>query len=121
MPTLLIVDDSALVRATLRFWLGNDSGWQICGEAENGQMAVEKVRELKPDAVLLDFAMPVMNGLEAARQIRVIAPKTAMVMFTLHNCRQLLNEAHAAGISDIVSKSEPRRDLLIAALRQACV
>src|SRR6201981_1465524 len=70
MPALarsnIIADDSAPVRRSLRSFIEQNSGWEICGEAENGKVAVEKVKELHPDIVILDFQMPVMNGLEAA-------------------------------------------------------
>ena len=78
----------------------------MCGEAENGKVAVEKVIGLHPDIVILDLAMPVMNGFEAARQIRGTAPATAMLMFTMHNSRQFLKDAQAAGIKDVLSKSD---------------
>jgi len=79
---ILIVDDSSSIRSLLRFFIEHNTDWQVCGEAENGQVAVEKVRELKPHAVILDLSMPVMNGLEAAREITRIAPNVQMVMFT---------------------------------------
>jgi DNA-binding NarL/FixJ family response regulator len=64
------------------------------------------VEELHPDMVILDFQMPVMDGLEAARRITLLAPKTAMVMFTIHDSEQLRNEAQSAGIKHVVSKTE---------------
>jgi CheY-like chemotaxis protein len=81
-------------------------------------VAVEKVKELHPDIVLLDLQMPVMNGLEAARQIRVLAPGTAMVMFTMYTGGQLLKEARAVGIADVVSKSDRLEDHLLASLKK---
>lgn len=86
----------------------------------SGKVAVEKVKELQPDIVILDLQMPVMDGLAAARQITVVAPKTAMVMFTMHSNGQLLKAARAAGIKDVVSKSEEIADHLFASLRHAC-
>jgi DNA-binding NarL/FixJ family response regulator len=120
MPcSLLIVDDNALVRQLLRTCLSQYSDWQICGEAINGEDAVRKVEELMPDVVILDLQMPVMGGLEAARQIRAIAPSTAMVMFTMHSSPQLLREARAVGISDVISKTDLLADGLLPALRHA--
>ena len=118
--SVLIVDDSALIRHSLRSCLEQDPEWQVCGEAEDGKIAVEKVKELHPDIVILDLQMPEMDGLAAARQITVVAPKTAMVMFTLHSDGQLLKAARAAGIKDVVSKSEGIADHLFASLRNAC-
>ena len=116
---LLIVDDSALVRKLLRSCIEEDASWEVCGEAENGKEAVRKVQELQPDVVILDLQMPVMNGLEAAREIHVMAPKTAMVMFTMHSSPQLLREARAAGIKDVISKTDMLADGLLPALRLA--
>jgi len=81
--TILIVDDNATMRRSLRSWIEQESDWQVCGEAEDGKVAVDKVKELLPDIVILDLQMPVMNGLEAARQITLFSPGTAMVMFTM--------------------------------------
>jgi chemotaxis response regulator CheB len=75
--TVLIVDDSAEIRRSLRSWFEQRGDWRVCGEAENGAIAVERVKSLSPDVVILDLSMPVMNGLEAARKIGSIAPKTA--------------------------------------------
>jgi DNA-binding NarL/FixJ family response regulator len=102
--TVLIVDDSAPVRRSLRSWFEGYEGWQVCGEAENGAVAVEQVKALNPDIVILDLSMPVMNGLEAARQITSIAPKTALVLFTMHASEFLMQDAQRVGIKAVVSK-----------------
>lgn len=117
--TILLVDDSTLIRHSLRSCIEQNSDWEICGEAENGKVAVEKVKQLHPDVVILDLHMPVMNGLEAARQINRLAPQTTMVMFTLHDCTQLSEDAHAAGIKDVLSKTYQVTDHLLASLRNA--
>jgi DNA-binding NarL/FixJ family response regulator len=118
--SVLIVDDNNLVRRLLRAWLEQHPEWHICGEAENGRMAVEQVEQLRPDIVILDLQMPVMNGLEAARHINRFAPNTAMIMFTVHNSRHLLTEARARGVKDVVSKSDLLGEHLLTALREAC-
>jgi DNA-binding NarL/FixJ family response regulator len=118
--TILIVDDSPAMRYTLRSYLSHHAEWHICGEAENGQEAVEKVKKLSPDVVILDFQMPVMNGLEAARAISQLAPDTAMLMLTMHHGKELLEEAHAVGIEDVLSKSDAVADHLLASLRKVC-
>jgi DNA-binding NarL/FixJ family response regulator len=118
MPhSILIVDDNAPIRRSLRSCIEQNSDWKICGEAENGRIAVEKVKELHPDIVILDFQMPVMNGLEAARRISRVAPRTVMLMLTLYNGEQLLKDAQAAGIKDVLSKSDRPADHLLASLR----
>jgi DNA-binding NarL/FixJ family response regulator len=110
--TVLIVDDSPPIRRSLRAWFDQSAGWEVCGEAENGAVAVERVKALNPDIVILDLSMPVMNGLEAARRIASIAPKTAMVLFTMHASEHLVKDAQSAGISDVVSKLDGPANLL---------
>src|ERR1700733_4035955 len=114
---VLIVDDNALVRRTLRACIEQNTDLQVCGEAENGEIALKKVQELNPDIVILDMQMPGLNGLETARQIATIAPDTPIIMFTMHSCDQLLKEAEAAGIRTVVSKSAKVTDHLLPALR----
>ena len=115
--TILIVDDSALIRRSLRSFIEKRSDWGICGEAENGQVAVEKVQQMHPEVVILDLQMPVMNGLEAARQINQLAPETAMLMFTMHNSDELQIAARTAGIRQVLSKSDAASDQLMNSLK----
>src|ERR1700687_1591742 len=110
--TVLIVDDSPPIRRSLRAWLEQRNGWEVCGEAENGAVAVEQVKALNPDIVILDLSMPVMNGLEAARRIPSIAPGTAMVLFTMHVSQHLVKDAQSAGIRDVISKLDGPVNLL---------
>ncbi|HKN17228.1 MAG TPA: response regulator transcription factor [Candidatus Sulfotelmatobacter sp.] len=116
--TILIVDDSPLIRRSLRLWIEGSLDWEVCGEAENGREAVDRVEALQPDLVILDFQMPVMNGLEAARRIRDLAPWTAMLMFTMHTSSELLKAALEAGVTDVVSKGDRLSDHLSTALHQ---
>ena len=118
--TILIVDDNTLIRSSLRSWIEGNEDFQVCGETENGMVAVQKVEEMHPDIVILDLQMPVMDGLEAARKISNIAPATAMVMFTMHPSRELLKVAQAVGVRDVVSKTDQLSDHLLLALRQIC-
>ena len=105
MPlTLAIVDDSSKIRHTLRTFFQLNTDWKICGEAENGAAAIELVQRLRPDLVVLDLSMPVMNGLEAARTMAVISPKTGIVLFTAHTSQQLIAEAEDVGIRAVVQK-----------------
>ena len=83
-PRILIVDDHLAIRRSLRAIL-DLSSFQVCGEARSGKEAIEKVVELKPDIVLLDINMPVMNGVKAAHEIRRISPKTRIVFLTIHD------------------------------------
>jgi DNA-binding NarL/FixJ family response regulator len=118
--TVLIVDDNTVIRSSLRSWIEGNADFQVCGEAENGMVAVQKVEEMHPDIVILDLQMPVMDGLEAARKISNIAPDTAMLMFTMHPSRELLKVAQAVGVRDVVSKTDQLSDHLLLALRQIC-
>jgi DNA-binding NarL/FixJ family response regulator len=66
-----------------------NTDWQVCGEAENGQVAIEKTKQLDPDLIILDLAMPIMNGLDAARHIAGFAPGIAILLLTMHGSREL--------------------------------
>jgi DNA-binding NarL/FixJ family response regulator len=116
LHSILIVDDSPFIRRAVRRYIEANTAFYVCGEAENGKVAVEKVSELSPDIVILDLQMPVMDGMEAARQITRTSPKTAILMFTLHESDQLLKDARAAGIKDVLSKSSSVADRLLASL-----
>lgn len=117
---ILLVDDHSAIRNSLRVFIHTNTQWKVCGEAENGQIALDKVQELQPDLVILDLSMPVMNGLEAAKRLSKIAPGVATVLFTLHSSPQLQKEAEAVGVRKVLSKSEGIGPHLIAALQTAC-
>jgi DNA-binding NarL/FixJ family response regulator len=103
---ILIADDSPLVRKSIRHLLESNAGWEVCGEAANGQEALDNAMKLQPDIIVLDLVMPVMDGLQAARKMAVIAPRTPTVMLTMHYSSQLASEATQAGIQSVLSKSE---------------
>jgi two-component system, chemotaxis family, chemotaxis protein CheY len=109
---ILIVDDSPAIRNNLRSLFDRHSGWNVCGEAENGLEALTKAKELSPDLMVLDISMPVMDGLEAARQLKQILPSMPIVMFTSYESAYLLHEAAAAGAREVVSKSDPLERLI---------
>jgi DNA-binding NarL/FixJ family response regulator len=106
---LLVADDSEPLRAGLRILCEGLRGWQICGEAVNGEEAVAKVRELAPDVILLDLDMPVMSGFEAATLIRRFAPSTRIVFFSVHNVSAA---ATRLGADAFVSKSSAGPELI---------
>jgi DNA-binding NarL/FixJ family response regulator len=97
--------------AGVRKLLSTNSRWEVCGEAVNGKEAVEKVQELRPHLVVLDINMPLMNGIEAARQIRQMAPTTKIVIFSMHEPHQIEIAARQAGADVIVDKTEPTTSL----------
>ena len=90
--------------------------WKVCGEAENGEVAIEKVKQLHPDVVILDWQMPVMNGLEAAKKIRQLAHSPTMLMCTLHDDSRVARDAYAAGVKEVFSKTDHVAESLVTAL-----
>lgn len=108
---VLIADDNEVVRIGLRTLLAEKHGWQICGEATNGEEAVTKVLELEPDVLILDLTMPVMNGFEAAAQIRRMAPCTKIVFLSVHEVPSTTREI---GADAFVSKSNAAQELIYA-------
>jgi DNA-binding NarL/FixJ family response regulator len=113
---ILIADDSAALRRMVRCCVEQKTDWKVCGEAENGEVAVRMVNELQPDLVLLDLAMPIMNGLEAARQIASASPPPVMLMYTMQCSGQLLKEAEAVGIKEVLSKTDAGIRRLLASM-----
>jgi DNA-binding NarL/FixJ family response regulator len=101
----LLVDDSELVRKSLRTVLQANPEWEICGEAANGESAIELFKELHPNIVILDFQMPGMNGIETARRMSKIAPAVPIVLFTQHASSDLEKHAREAGVRSVVSKT----------------
>jgi CheY-like chemotaxis protein len=106
MTRILIVDDSPSIRRGLRTLLGLNSDWQVCGEAVNGADAVEKARELAPDIILMDFSMPQMDGVQAAREIAKSGTDTPILLFTRNLSPQIMELARNAGLRGAISKSE---------------
>ena len=110
--TVLIVDDNPIVRRSLCDLFKQHADFQICGEAENGQQAIEKVQQRKPDLIVLDLVMPGMNGLDAARVINGMLPEVPMILFTLHSDGLVEEQARSAGIATVISKGERGRFLI---------
>jgi len=103
---ILIADDDAAIRRLLRRLIENHSDWSVCGDAHDGQDAVGKAAELKPDVVVLDLAMPQMNGFEAARVISRTYPKLPILLLTVQQLsKELAREAQHAGFKGAVSKN----------------
>jgi DNA-binding NarL/FixJ family response regulator len=111
---LLIADDHALVREGLRTMLSGEVGLEVIAEANDGQQALTLCRELKPDLVLMDVRMPVMDGLQATRKIKQEMPKTSVMMVTMHENPDYLFEAVKAGAAGYVLKDASGERLLSA-------
>jgi DNA-binding NarL/FixJ family response regulator len=103
---VLIVDDNEAIRRTLRYLFKESKDWTICGEAVNGRDALEKAHQLQPDLVILDFSMPVMNGLETATKLKAEIPQLPIVMLTAFKDRFLEQQAFNVGVSWVLSKTE---------------
>jgi DNA-binding NarL/FixJ family response regulator len=108
---ILLVDDFQRIRSGVRSLLTSEPV-EICGEAENGREAIERVRELHPDLVLLDIIMPVMNGIEAAHEIHRISPSTKIVFFTIEDTLEAIAVARLLGADALVPKSAAVSDLI---------
>ena len=106
MLRILIADDSPPVRCGLRTLLGLNSDWQVCGEAVDGADAVEKAQQLAPDLILMDFSMPQMDGVQAAREIAKSGTDIPILLFTLNLSPQVMELARNAGLRGVISKSE---------------
>lgn len=102
---ILIADDNPHVRHALRNLIEQDPEWRVCGEAVDGKDAVHKARQLTPDLIVLDFLMPGMNGLEAAREISKAVPDVPILMCTMYVSRQLTEVAKRSGLQGTVPKS----------------
>ena len=101
------MDDHVVVREGIRKALGEFEDLLVCGTAADGAAAVARVRELSPDVVLMDLAMPVMGGLEATRQIHEICPEISVVVLSAHQQREHVRDALGAGARGYVIKGEP--------------
>lgn len=108
---VLIADDHAIVRDGLKALLETD-GIEVIAEASDGLEAVRQARELTPDVAVLDLAMPQMNGITAAREIAGVAPRTRVVLLTVHTERQYVIAALRGGVHGYVIKSQAAADLL---------
>src|SRR5512143_3143987 len=105
VPTkILIAEDNSFMLQRIRQLLEKQPDWEICGEAHDGEEAVRLAEELNPDIVVMDFLMPEMNGLVAARKLAEREPRVPVLLFTLYISRGLAEEARNAGLSGAVSK-----------------
>jgi DNA-binding NarL/FixJ family response regulator len=113
-PTVRVVlaDDHEVVRKGVRALFNQHPGWTVCGEAENGVEAVDLVRELQPELVVLDVSMPVMNGLQAAAKIRQLSSSTKIVMLSMHNSIYVAQDALEAGADVFLTKAQAGTELI---------
>jgi two-component system, NarL family, nitrate/nitrite response regulator NarL len=110
--TILIADDNPIVLKEICRVLETQPGYSVCAAVSDGRDAVAKACELKPDLIILDLSMPVMNGLEAANAIKQHSPSVPIVLFTVHNTRFLKSQALASGVRAVISKDESMKSLI---------
>jgi len=109
---VLIADDHAIVREGLRQLLNGQTDMEVAGEAEDGRQALEKVKSLHPDVILLDIAMPHLSGLEVISLIREAAPETQVVVLSMHSKETYVQQVLSSGALGYVLKASPSTDIL---------
>ncbi len=114
MTRILIADDHEVVRSGLRAILESHEGWEVVAEAENGKDAVSKALSSKPDVAIVDYSLPVFNGIEATRQIRARLPEAEILIFTMHDSDILVRELLEAGARAYLLKSDAKQYLVAA-------
>jgi DNA-binding NarL/FixJ family response regulator len=111
---ILVADDHEVVRRGVCTLLESHPGWEICCEVGDGREAVEKVAQLKPDIVILDIGMPRLNGLEAARQILKTDPRQRVLVLTISDAEQVVQEVLKAGARGFLLKSDAAKEVVSA-------
>lgn len=119
MPTrIVLADDHALVRQGLRTLL-EKQGFEIVGETSDGQETIRSVKKNQPDVAIIDISMPILNGIDAARELRKSSPKTKVILLTEHDEEQYVTESLRAGVKGYVLKSQAA-DALVHAIQDVC-
>jgi DNA-binding NarL/FixJ family response regulator len=111
---VLVADDHEVMRLGIRNLLEVQPGWSVCAEATNGREAVEKTLQFRPDVIIMDITMPVMNGLEAASEITKAEPRIPVILFSLHMSEDIYRHFKTDGIRGAVAKGDAARDLVLA-------
>jgi two-component system response regulator NreC len=114
MPkSILIVDDSDLIRRALRRMIEASNQFVLCGEAANGKEAIDQAAKLKPDLIVLDMSMPEMNGLEAAQVLKKILPTVPLILYTSHADSVVKDHARTVGFHAVVPKHADAEAILV--------
>jgi DNA-binding NarL/FixJ family response regulator len=111
---ILLVDDHAFIRRALKISLGDESSLEIVGEAENGNLAIAQVESLQPDVVLMDIQMPLMDGVEATKQICDRFPETKVLILTVDDTEEYVSQALKYGASGYILKNTSPEELSFA-------
>jgi DNA-binding NarL/FixJ family response regulator len=112
MPRVIVVDDHAVIRRGVQSILHDFPEWELCGEAANGTEAIKLAENIRPDIIIMDVSMPIMNGLEATRIIHGLLPGAKILLLTLHSSTELVRSAFRAGARGYVLKSDAEHDLI---------
>ncbi len=115
MWAVLVVDDNASVRRLVCELFAREPDFQVCGEAENGRDALAKAQELKPDLIVTDLSMPVMNGLEETSALKALMPKVPVILYSAHMDSFVEREALTVGAAAVVPKTDVVGQLLVRA------
>jgi DNA-binding NarL/FixJ family response regulator len=119
MPTrVLLADDHALIRQGLKALLERQ-GFQVVSEVSDGQEAIRSVEKTQPDVAIIDISMPILNGVDAARELKKSSPKTKVILLTQHEEDQYVTEALRAGVKGYVLKGQAADDL-VHAIQEVC-
>lgn len=110
--TIVIADDHTIVRQGLTKLLQEDGGMTVVGQAVNGREAVHLVETLAPEIVIMDIAMPVLNGIEASRQIRKSTPETRIIILSMHDHHRYIRELLKIGVSGYLLKNAASKDIV---------
>jgi DNA-binding NarL/FixJ family response regulator len=111
---ILIADDHEVVRSGLRAIIESHANWTVVGEASDGEQTVAMALELKPDVAIVDYSMPLMNGLEVSRRIKLLRLRAQVLILTMHEHEEILTEALLAGVRGFLLKSDAKKHLISA-------
>ena len=114
MKRILIADDHEVVRSGLRAIVETHPNWIVSAEATNGEQAVALTLETRPDILIVDYSMPIMNGLEVSRRLKALHLRAEVLILTMHESEELLTEAILAGVRGFLFKSDARKHLISA-------
>jgi DNA-binding NarL/FixJ family response regulator len=111
---IVIADDHEIVRCGLRAIIEGNSDWTVSGEATNGEQAVAMALETRPDIAIVDYSMPLINGLEVSRRLKTLRLRTEVLLLTMYDNEELQTEAIMAGVRGFLFKSDARKHLVAA-------
>jgi DNA-binding NarL/FixJ family response regulator len=115
MRTVLVVDDNPMVRRNICELFTREADFQVCGEAEDGDQAIEEALLLKPALIVIDLSMPRRDGLSAIRILKTLMPEVPLILYTAYDVAMVRDEAAKAGAADVISKANVIETLIVRA------